>query len=260
MRLPTAASRAALDIIGQGVLMDRGRFVDEARPAVFPRGAPMTDDLPILIPARHGKAIRLSRGQAVAVINTHGTQVVDCWAWNADDLTEFMSMEATRVWTQRLNPVVGDSFVTNRRNPILTIVEDSSPGVHDTFMAACDRHRYERLGCTEYHRNCFDNMQEGLAELGLTAPHPTLASFNIFMNIKVTDDRNALDTAPTVSKPGDAIVLRAEMDCVVAFSACSQDIVRINGAEDATPKDAHIRVLDRGFPDLPVAEPWVPRY
>lgn len=219
-----------------------------------------TEADPTLIPARHGKAVHLARGRAVAVINTHGTQVVDCWAWNANDFNEFMSMEATRVWTQRLNPLIGDSFVTNYRNPILTIVADSSPGVHDTFMAACDRHRYERLGCTEYHRNCFDNMQEALAELGLTAPHPTLASFNIFMNIGVTEDRNSLNTAPTVSRPGDAIVLRAEMDCVVAFSACPQDIVRINGAGDTVPKDAHFRVLDGGFPDLPVAGPWVPSY
>ncbi|HEY0286719.1 MAG TPA: urea carboxylase-associated family protein [Pseudomonas sp.] len=97
----------------------------------------------LTIPAGHGKAVRLKAGQSVRVINTHGTQVVDCWAWNAYDLQEFMCMEATRVWTQHLNPVVGDSFVTSARQPILTLVEDTSPGVHDTFMAACDRRRYE---------------------------------------------------------------------------------------------------------------------
>ena len=80
----------------------------------------------------------LAKGQAARLINTHGTQVVDCWAWNAADLTEHMSMEASRVFTQRLNPKVGDSFVTVKRRPILTLVEDTSPGIHDTFMAACD--------------------------------------------------------------------------------------------------------------------------
>ena len=72
-------------------------------------------------------------------------------------------MEATRVWNHRLNPRVGDTFVTNFRNPILTVVEDTSPGVHDSFMAACDRQRYERLGIKEYHRNCFDNMIEAMS-------------------------------------------------------------------------------------------------
>ena len=42
---------------------------------------------------------------------------------------------------------VGDVFVTNQRRPILTLLEDTSPGVHDTLMSACDRYRYDLLGC-----------------------------------------------------------------------------------------------------------------
>ena len=45
---------------------------------------------------------------------------MDCWAWNANDLHEHMSMETTRVWLQRLNPIIGDTFVTTLRNPILS--------------------------------------------------------------------------------------------------------------------------------------------
>lgn len=212
----------------------------------------------ITIPARHGKALTLRAGQAVKLVNTHGTQVVDCWAWKLDAMDEFMSMEATRVWNQRLNPLVGDTFVTNFRNPILTIVEDTSPGVHDSFMAACDRQRYERLNVKTYHRNCFDNMIEAVRELGYEIPHPTLASLNVFMNIAVQPDGRTLDTLPTVTKPGDYIIFRAEMDCVVAFSACPQDIVKIQGQGDNTPKDAHCCVLDHGFPGLPQSRPWIP--
>lgn len=211
----------------------------------------------IEIPAGHGRALRLKRGQAVHLINTHGTQVVDCWAWNAADLNDHMCMEATRVWTQRLNPLIGDTFVTTRRLPILTLVEDTSPGVHDTFMAACDRRRYELLGVRDYHRNCLDNMYEGMRGLGIEPPVPILASFNIFMNIAVEPDGRSLLTGPAVSKPGDYVTLRAEMDCLVAFSACPQDIVPIQG-EAGIPKAAHYVVLDEGFSDLPVRQPWVP--
>ena len=216
-------------------------------------------DLRTRIPAAHGKAARLNAGQAVKLINTHGTQVVDCWAWNAYDLAEHMSMEATRVWNQRLNPKTGDSFVTLLRNPILTLVEDISPGVHDTFMAACDRQRYALLGVKGYHRNCRDNMFEGMLGLGVTPPQPILASFNIFMNIAVLPDGNGLDTRATASKPGDYVVLRAEMDCYVAFSACPQDIVRIQGTPGGKPCDVEFVVLDDGFPDLALRGPWVPR-
>ncbi|MBV9814163.1 MAG: DUF1989 domain-containing protein, partial [Alphaproteobacteria bacterium] len=51
----------------------------------------------IEIPARQGKAVRLRKGQRVKIINTKGQQVVDTWAFNADDLRELMSMEHSRV-------------------------------------------------------------------------------------------------------------------------------------------------------------------
>jgi uncharacterized protein YcgI (DUF1989 family) len=210
------------------------------------------------IAAGHGRALHLAKGQTVRLVNTHGTQVVDCWAWNSEDLSEHMSMEASRVWSQRLNPIVGDSFVTTSRRPILTVVEDTSPGVHDTFMAACDCHRYRLLGVEGYHRNCLDNMHEALVGLGLEAPVPILASFNIFMNIAVHADGRSLLTGPTPCHPGDSISLRAEMDSVVAFSACPQDIVRIQGGGTNMPSDAHFEVLDQSFVHVPLSKPWVP--
>lgn len=217
-----------------------------------------TDDAPLTVPASHGHALRLRAGEALRIINTHGTQVVDCWAWNAYDLDEYMCMEATRVWTQRLNPRTGDSFVTNRRNAILTLTEDTSPGVHDTFMAACDLRRYELLGVRGYHRNCCDNMMDGMFSLGITPPRRNLASFNIFMNIRVQADGNSLATLPTESRPGDAITLRADMDCYVALSACPQDIVKIQGKNDNTPRDVAVQIVRRGVSAQPVRGPWVP--
>ena len=122
------------------------------------------------IPARRGKAIRLRRGQTVRVINTTGQQVVDTWAFCADNVAEFMSMEHSRVAIGRIIPTVGDTLVTNRRRPILTLSEDTSGGIHDTLFAACDRWRYQLLGCAGYHDNCTDNLAAALAELGLVAP------------------------------------------------------------------------------------------
>ena len=43
------------------------------------------------------------------------------------------------------------------------------------------------------------------------------------MNIPVGADGSVRFEAP-VSRPGDHVVLRAEMDAVVAFSCCPQDI------------------------------------
>src|SRR5712691_3387488 len=105
----------------------------------------------LTIPARRGTAARVAAGQRVKVINTHGTQVVDTWAFNARDVTEWMSMEASRAWFMKLRAAVGDAFLTNQRRPILTLVEDTSGGAHDTLMAACDVPRYRLLGVEGHH-------------------------------------------------------------------------------------------------------------
>ena len=51
---------------------------------------------PLTIPAGHGLAVRVAAVEAVAIINTHGTQVVDTWAFRAD-LSAAMSMPISRV-------------------------------------------------------------------------------------------------------------------------------------------------------------------
>ena len=191
------------------------------------------------IPARRGKAAFASKGQVVTVINTHGQQVVDTWAFNRADPAEFMSMEHSRAHMRRLVPAIGNSLLTNRRRPILTLIEDSSGGVHDTLIAACDRYRYELLGCKDYHDNCTDNLAAALKELGL-APPETPSPLNLFMNIPWTR-AGSLSFEPPVSKPGSHVALRAEMDLIIAFSACPQDMVPINGV-DCRPTEAHFTV------------------
>ncbi|MBV8735657.1 MAG: urea carboxylase-associated family protein [Alphaproteobacteria bacterium] len=196
----------------------------------------------IEIPARKGKSTRLNRGETVKVINTTGQQVVDTWAFNAADLREFMSMEHSRVALGHIMPAIGDTLVTNRRRPILTVLEDTSGGIHDTLFAACDRWRYELLGCEGYHDNCTDNLAAALAELGL-APPEVPAPLNLFMNIPVIDG-NRVEVRPPVSTPGSHIALRAEIDCVLAFSACPQDLLPVNGLA-MRPTHAHFMILDQ---------------
>ena len=198
----------------------------------------MTADM-TTIPARRGKAVALTRGQEIDVVNTHGQQVLDTWAFNRDDLAEHMSMEHTRSYLSKLTPAVGDRIVTNARRPILVITEDTSPGIHDTLLPACNAAIYRELGCTEYHGSCEDNLHEALAALQLSVagtPNP----FNLFMNIGVNADRTVRRDHPR-SKPGDRVRLRAEMDLILVFSACPQDITPINGP-DLTPTDAHYAV------------------
>jgi uncharacterized protein YcgI (DUF1989 family) len=192
-----------------------------------------------LISARKGAAARIKKGQVLRVINTHGSQVVDFWAFNDPDLGECMSMEHSRPWFGKIIPAVGDTLLTNKRRPILTVIEDTSPGVHDTLIASCDTYRYEQLGCKGFHDNCTDNLKNALETMGLKrVVHP--CPFNLFMHIPV---RNGVSISfePPLGKPGDAIAFRAEMDAVLGFSACPQDMVPINGT-DCVIHDAHFEI------------------
>lgn len=193
----------------------------------------------ITIPARKGKAAFTTRGQIIKVINTHGQQVVDTWAFNRADLTEFMSMEHTRAKLLKIIPAPGDTMLTNHRRPILTFVEDNSGGIHDTLMAACDRYRYQSLGVEGFHDSCTDNLAAALGALGLEPPE-TPAPLNLFMNIPVSGGV-ALSFEPAVAPPGSYVSLRAEMDLVIVFSSCPQDIIPINGA-NLTPREAHFEI------------------
>lgn len=191
------------------------------------------------VPARCGVAVRLKPGQRLTVINTHGTQVGDFWAFNAEDPGEYLSLEHARAALRSIFLKAGDPLITNKRRPILTFEADTSPGVHDTVIAACDAYRYRQLGCEGYHDNCTDNLRMALIAIGERAP-AIPAPFNLWMNIPVAPD-GRVEFLPPVSRPGDRVVFRAEMPAIAVISACPQDMVPINGP-DCTPRDLAFEV------------------
>ena len=189
------------------------------------------------IPARSGRAARIKRGQTLKVINTHGRQIVDFWAFNSRNMREFMSMEHTRPIIQRLTPIPGDIMRTNRRNPIVKLMRDTSPGVHDTTIAACCPIRYKQLGAEGHHASCQENLHLALAAIG-RASDEVPCPFNLFQNTQYHPKRG-LEYKPCVSKPGQYISFRAEMNCIVVFSACPQDMLGVSKGE---PTEAHFLI------------------
>jgi len=195
------------------------------------------------LPAGYGRAIRVRPGTLVRIVNPHGTQAVDFWAFNAADLGEYLSTENLRSLNSTVPVNKGTRIVSNLRRPLVSIVEDTSAGDHDTLLCACNAAIYAELGCAGYHRSCADNLHEGLAELGLKVPF-TPGPVNLFMSVRANADGTLTRLLPS-SKRGAFIVFRAEMDVVLAFSCCPQDVTTINGP-DRTPRDCLIEVRDGG--------------
>jgi len=193
----------------------------------------------IHVPAREGRAAEVSAGTAFRIIDVEGSQVADLFAFNANDVGEYHSAMRTRAVVSRLFPRVGESFMTNRRRPILRLERDDTPAVHDMLIAPCDPERYDGLGVEGWHASCRENLENVMRDLGhdgICAP----PSINLFMNIPVGEE-GALGWEPAPTGPGDSITLRAEMDCILVVSACPQDIVPIN---DRNPTSIAIELLD----------------
>jgi uncharacterized protein YcgI (DUF1989 family) len=195
---------------------------------------------PRRVPARQGVAARVECAQIITIINSSGKQVVDTWAFNPEDFNEYLSMEHCRVALGKLVPQVGDVLVSNRRRPILSLIEDTTAGAHDTLMAACDARRYELLGAVGYHDNCADNLKNALQAIGLSS-RTTPAPLNLFMNVPWQPDGTLTLERPT-SEAGQYVSLRAEMSLIIVLSACPQDMNPVN---DMKSTDVHFRISDQ---------------
>jgi uncharacterized protein YcgI (DUF1989 family) len=183
----------------------------------------------VVVPAGAGRAVRVRvrEGERVRVVDVEGGQVGDVFAFVVQDPGEHLSASHTRTSTGRLFPLLGEQFVTNRRRPILTLVGDTSPGVHDMLIAACDPARYRALGIVEEHASCADNLRNALAKIGMTID-PVPQPVNVFMNIPIGANGD-LEWLAATSRPGDAVTFEAALDCVVVVSACPMDLNSING-------------------------------
>ena len=178
--------------------------------------------------AGHG-SVTLAAGESVKIINMEGLQVVDLWAFVQTDISEYLSTEHTRSCLQKLIPSVGDALFSNQRRELLLITEDTSPGIHDMLLSACDQKRYELLGHVGYHKNCADNLSEALNRAGSQLqeiPSP----FNLFENVTIDADGSLQIDSPLV-KADESITLRAELPVLIVMSACPMDIALTNGPD-----------------------------
>ncbi|RVA22003.1 urea carboxylase-associated family protein, partial [Mesorhizobium sp. M7D.F.Ca.US.004.03.1.1] len=174
-----------------------------------------------VVPASYGRSFTLKTGDLISIATPSGTQVSDTWAFAADDPHEHLSMDNTRSINSNVFVDKGARLVSNNRRLMLTVVEDTSPGHHDTLLCPCNRAIYRELGASDNHRTCTDNLHEALEQAGIKLPF-TPASLNLFMNVPVSAD-GSVDRLPPQSVAGDYVVLRAEIDLTLVLSACPQD-------------------------------------
>ncbi len=185
----------------------------------------------MIIPGGEARKCRLDAGIQLKVTSLEGGQVGDLVAFNADNLSEFISPTHTRlaIMSIQLNP--GDAIYSNHGRPLLRLIGDTT-GVHDMLAPACDEFRYVvDFGVTD-HRSCVENFAALMAEHGIAAdqlPDP----LNVFEAVPVSKD-GSLGIVPSPVEAGGFATFQAETDCIICVCACPQDLAPTN----------HYRVTD----------------
>jgi uncharacterized protein len=190
------------------------------------------------IPKNSGRAYVVKKGQRLRIA---GKSIVDFVAFNLDDVTERFDQARTKTNQVKIFISTGDVLFSKRNNPMLTIVEDTfTEGRHDLQKGMCSRKRFEMVAQGKSKRvfaegvdinpktpqeipdhGCFENLSDALKHWKI-APDDIPSPFNIFQCMRIDPDTGIM--YDTMIRPKDEahVDFRAEMDCLVAASACPE--------------------------------------
>ncbi|XP_059474201.1 uncharacterized protein LOC132195919 [Neocloeon triangulifer] len=189
----------------------------------------------LIVPARDGRAWRMQKGDLCRISVPIGPQVGDLNMWNANNPAEhFYNGKTRQIHAAHLT--VGDrlwSCLPNL-NPMATIVGDSikygideeGAGIHDVIGTRCDQYTARLISGLEVTSSCHQNLTKAAAEFGLGEEnvHDVL---NVFMCTGFRKTDHKYFCKPTPARKGDFLEFAADMDVIVALSACPQGDVSI---------------------------------
>jgi urea carboxylase-associated protein 1 len=189
------------------------------------------------VPARAPWSGLVRKGQYLRIIDVEGQQAVDTLFYNANKFSERYSAQATLAAQGSAYIGAGTQLLSNEGRIMATMVADSS-GDHDTCAGACScESNTVRFGHhTRYMHACRENFVVELSKYGMDK-RDIVSNINFFMNVPILPNGD-LAIVDGMSKPGDYVELRAEMDVLCVISNCPQVNNPCNGF-NPTP----IRVL-----------------
>lgn len=190
------------------------------------------------VPKNSGRAFIVKKGQRIRVA---GRTVVDFVVFNLDDLKERFDQARTKTNQVKIFISRGDQLISKLNNPMLTIVEDTfKEGKHDLQKGMCSRKRFELVAKGLAKRQfaegadlnpkapedipdhgCWENLTEALKPWDIP-PEDIPSPFNIFQTMRIDPDTGEMFDTLIRPKKEAYVDFRAEMDCLVAVSACPQ--------------------------------------
>lgn len=174
-----------------------------------------------IIEKQSGAAFELLAGQKLKVTDPLGQQVSDMVLFNRNDIREKISSGKTMDFEERILISTGNFLWSNRSRKMMKIETDTN-GRNDFLLAPCSPETFQIMYQKEaYHPSCFENLCSSLKVHGIE-PDQVPTAFNIFMNVQF-DQQGRISVEPPLSRAGDHVIFRAEMDLVVGLTACSAE-------------------------------------
>jgi hypothetical protein len=202
-------------------------FYDRAR-----AGAAPVDS--VTVPPRDARAVRVPAGHLFRIVCPEGPQVGDLNLWNAADLGERFFSGKTRA-LHATHVSTGDRLWSTLPylRPLATITHDTldwygfdadGGGIHDVIGTRCDPYTNRLLKGADYHHCCHSNLTRALAAatgLSLADAEPHVHDvLNVFMCTGFARDTHRYFMKASPVRAGDYLELFAEIDLIVALSAC----------------------------------------
>jgi hypothetical protein len=194
----------------------------------------------------------LKKGQYLRVIDLEGKQAGDLVFFNEHNIKEcnchgvtrsrqFKSKGAEAKYKIVSRVTEGNVIFSTLYNPMATITADTPPqkGVHDMFFHMCNNDMFKLLGFPE-RQGCWEAECRALAKYGI-APEQIPDPLNIFMNTELKGEQILIHEP--VTRPGDYIEVRAEMDVIFGLACCPHDIGAPVNAYNPTP--LKIQIYDK---------------
>ena len=161
----------------------------------------------------------LEPGQTLKLIDTMGQQAIDFLCYSAELPLDRINIPTTVRLNKSLYITKGSKIYSDRARAMMSVLEDTC-GYHDTLAGCCsceiDKVRYG----VDKTESCRTNFIAELAKWSMS-PSEIVSNINFFMRVKFADD-GELTISEGISKPGDYVVLRAEMPLIVVISNCPQ--------------------------------------
>ena len=191
-----------------------------------------------MVEKNSGAAVEVKKGQRLRIA---GKSIVDFVAFNLHDLSERFDQARTKTNQVKIFISTGDVLYSKRNNPMLTIIEDTfAEGRHDLQKGMCSRKRFEMVAQGTAKRvfaegvdinpkkpeeipdhGCWENLSNALKPWNIS-PDDVPSPFNIFQCMRIDPETGIMYDTMIRPKDEAKVDFRAEMDCLVAVSACPE--------------------------------------